>query len=148
MLNSWWLPVVLSRKGAAMNLSRCFKLGLVVLPFGVLAAAGCNMSHPPVVATPPPIVMVSQPIERTVTDYQIFTARTQAVESVEIKARVTGYLTKILVKDGAEVAKGDVLFQIDERPYKASLDLAKANLDFAKAAVVETQAFYDIGVNV
>lgn len=92
--------------------------------------------------------MVAHPIERTITDYQVFTARTQAVQSVEIKARVTGYLTKILFKDGDLVKEGEVLFQIDDRPYKAALDQAKANLELARAALVKTQAEYDIGLAV
>jgi RND family efflux transporter MFP subunit len=111
-------------------------------------ATGCDEKHPEVVATPDPVVLVSQPVERTVTDYQVFTARTQAVQSVDIKARVTGYLTKILFKDGADVKEGDDLFLIDERPYKATLDQANASLLLAKAALVKAQAEYDIGLNV
>ena len=129
----------------------------------VLGAAGCDKKNPDVVATPPPVVMASHPVERTVTDYQVFTARTQAVQSVDIKARVTGYLTKIHFKDGGTVEAGkSILFEIDDRPYKATLDqaiaglevaksgleVAKAGLEIARAAVVKTQADYEIGVNV
>src|SRR5262249_17437598 len=102
----------------------------------------------------PPVVRVARPIERSVSDYQVFTARTQAVQSVELKARITGYLTKLLFEDGAMVKEGEPLFQIDDRPYKAALDLAvgslelaKAQLDFAKANLVKTQADYDIGLS-
>jgi RND family efflux transporter MFP subunit len=101
-----------------------------------------------VTATPPVVVQVSKPVERKVTDYQVFTARTEAVQTVDVKARVTGYLTKLLFKDGDEVKTGSVLFEIDDRQYKATLDEAKANLDVAKAALVKTQAEYDIGLNV
>jgi multidrug efflux system membrane fusion protein len=101
-----------------------------------------------VVQTPPPLVKVSQPVADNVTDYQVFTARTAAVESVDVKPRVTGYLTKILFKDGDLVKKDEVLFEIDDRPYKASLDLAVGNLDLAKAALVKNQADYDIGLAV
>jgi RND family efflux transporter MFP subunit len=100
------------------------------------------------VTPPPPAVMVAQPIERQVTDYQIFTVRTEAVESVDIKARVTGYLQEILFKDGSDVDAGDVLFKIDDRPYKAALDEATANVAYAKAALVEAEANYQIGMNV
>jgi RND family efflux transporter MFP subunit len=100
-------------------------------------------------------VLVSRPLERNVTDYQVFTARTQAVQSVDVKARVSGFLTKLLFKDGADVKEGDILFQIDDRPYKAALDQAKAtltrakaSLDLAKAALVKAQADYDIGLSV
>lgn len=109
---------------------------------------GCDQKHPEPVATPPPVVMVALPAERTVTDYQVFTARTQAVQSVDVKTRVTGYLTGILFKDGDLVKAGDVLFQIDDRPYKAALDQALATLEFDKAALVKAQAEYDIGLSV
>jgi RND family efflux transporter MFP subunit len=132
-----------------------FKAGLLFLAAGFLAAAGCDQKHPQAAETPPPVVLVSRPLERNVTDYQVFTARTQAVQSVDVKARVSGFLTKILVKDGAEVKEGDILFQIDDRPYKATLEQAKAtlsrakaSLDVAKAALVKAQADYDIGLAV
>jgi RND family efflux transporter MFP subunit len=135
------------------------KAGILFLVAGFLAAAGCNPKHPQAAETPPPVVLVSQPIERkgkdAVTDYQVFTARTQAEQSVDVKARVSGFLTKILFKDGADVKEGDVLFQIDDRPFKAALDQAKAtlthakaSLDLAKAALVKAQAEYDIGLAV
>jgi RND family efflux transporter MFP subunit len=113
-----------------------------------LTAAGCDEKNPAVTPTPPPIVQVSTPIERKVTDYQLFTARTEAVQSVDVKSRVTGYLTKILFKDGDEVKAESVLFEIDDRQYKAALDEAKAKLEIAKAALVKTQAEYDIGLSV
>jgi RND family efflux transporter MFP subunit len=113
-----------------------------------LAGAGCDLKDPAVTATPPTAVQVSKPVERNVTDYQVFTARTEAVQSVDIKSRVTGYLTKILFKDGDEVKEGSVLFEIDNRPYKATLDQAKANLEIAKASLIKAQAEYDIGLAV
>jgi RND family efflux transporter MFP subunit len=91
---------------------------------------------------------VARPVERLVTAYEVFTARTQAVQSVDVKARVTGYLMKIDFKDGDPVKEGQVLFEIDIRPYKAALDKAKADLETARAAQVKAQAFYDIGLNV
>jgi RND family efflux transporter MFP subunit len=131
------------------------KAGLLFLAAEFLAVAGCDQKHPQAAETPPPLVLVSRPLERNVTDYQVFTARTQAVQSVDIKARVTGFLTKVLLKDGAEAKEGDILFQIDDRPYKATLDQAKAtlshaeaSLDLAKAALVKAQADYDIGLAV
>ena len=129
--------------------------GIPFLVVGFLAAAGCDEKHPQAAETPPPVVLVSQPLERKVTDYQVFTARTQAVQSVDVKARVSGFLTNILFKDGADVKEGDILFQIDDRPYKAALDQAnatlsraKASLDVAQAALVRAQADYDIGLAV
>ena len=93
-------------------------VGWLAVLFGGLV--GCGQKHPALVTPPPPVVMVSQPVERSVTDNQVFTARTQAVESVDIKARVSGYLTEIKFKDGSLVNEGEVLFKIDDRPYKAA----------------------------
>ena len=113
-----------------------------------LTVAGCAEKHPGAVETPPAIVEVAQPLAREVSDYQVFTSRTQAVQSVDVKARVTGYLQKFDFKDGDEVKEGQVLFEIDDRPYKAALDKAKADLEVASAALVKNQAFYDIGLSV
>jgi multidrug efflux system membrane fusion protein len=140
----------------AMGAKSMLKAGILFLAAGFLAAAGCAQKHPQAAETPPPVVLVSRPLERKdVTDYQVFTSRTQSVQSVDVKARVSGFLTKILVKDGADVKEGDVLFQIDDRPYKAALDQAKATLghakasvELAKAALVKAQADYDIGLAV
>ncbi len=129
---------------ARISLSSSF----FVLAALILSAVGCGDKHPAVVHLPPPVVEFALPIERTVTDYQVFTARTQAVQSVDLKARVLGYLTHINFKDGAMVKEGDVLFQIDDRPYKAALDQAKASFDLAKAAIVKAQAEYDIALDV
>lgn len=113
-----------------------------------LAATGCRGNHTTPVATPPPVVQVAHPVEQDVTDHQVFTARTQAVQSVDVKARVTGYLTKINFKDGGDVTAGQVLYEIDDRPYKAALDKAEADVEVAEASRVTTQAFYDIGISV
>jgi len=83
--------------------------------------------------TPPATVTVSYPLEREVTSYADFTGRTAAVESVEIRARVTGYLEKINFKEGTLVKKGDVLFEIDPRTYQAALDYTKADVERLKA---------------
>jgi len=137
---------------------------LLVIGLCWLAAGGvgCDKKHPEPVQLPPPPAVVAHPIEREITDHQVFTARTQAVQSVDIKARVTGYLTKIAFTDGDEVKKDDILFQIDDRPYKATLDEsigsldqataalaeAKASLQLSRAALVKAQADYDIGLSV
>jgi RND family efflux transporter MFP subunit len=128
--------------------SRFWSRSILATAVVTSAIGGCTQKHPPVVATPAPIVQVSNPLERPVTDNEVFTARTQAIQSVDIKARVTGFLTEIHFKDGDEVKKDQVLFQIDDRPYKAALDNAKATLEFTKAALVKTQAEYDIGLAV
>ncbi len=100
-------------------------VGLAIL---AALASGCSKttaSSPPM---PTPTVTVSQPIAREIVDYNEFRGNTEAVESVEIRARVSGYLTKINFAEGHEVKKGDVLFEIDPRPYQADLDRAVAQI--------------------
>lgn len=79
-----------------------------------------------------PEVTVSQPVVREVTDYVDFTARTEAVNSVNVVARVSGYLVKTPFQEGANVKAGDLLFEIDPRPYQAQYDLALAQLNLSK----------------
>ena len=124
-----------------MSSARFFSKSGSLFAAVALTAAGCAEKHPEAVETPPAIVEVAQPLARQVTDYQVFTARTQAVDSVDVKARVTGYLKKFDFKDGDEVKEGQVLFAIDDRPYKAALDKTKADLEVASAALVKNQAF-------
>ncbi len=95
-----------------------------------------------------PTVAVAKPIERAVTDYVDFTGRTDAVVNTDVRPRVTGYLVGMPFKEGSLVKKDEVLFEIDDRPYKATLDLAKATLAFTKASLVKAQGDYDIGLSV
>src|ERR1700751_5990356 len=101
---------------------RILFLGLCI---GVAGCAGAP-SGPPVPPTTP--VAVSRPVERYVTDYADFTGRTAAVDSVEVRAHVWGYLDKVNFQEGALVKTGDVLFQLDARPYQATFDLDKARV--------------------
>jgi multidrug efflux system membrane fusion protein len=89
---------------------------------------------------PPPEVKVARPVAREVTDYEDFVGRIDAIQSVELRARVTGYLVKTLATEGGEVKKGDVLFEIDPRPYQAQLDQARAEMDLAKARLKLAEA--------
>jgi RND family efflux transporter MFP subunit len=100
-----------------------------------IGLAGCART-PPEAPTAPVSVSVSHPIEREVTDYADYTGRTAAVDSVELRARVWGYLDKVNFKEGALVEKGDVLFEIDPLTYRAALNQAEGNLA-ALAARVE-----------
>ena len=76
---------------------------------------------------------VSHPIQRVVTDYRDFTGRTDAVHSVNIVPRVTGYLVTMPFTEGSEVKAGDLLFEIDPRPYQAQLDQAKSQVTLNEA---------------
>jgi RND family efflux transporter MFP subunit len=100
--------------------------------------AGCAGAPSEPLLPPPTPVTVSYPVERYVTDHADFTARTAAVDSVEVRAHVWGYLEKVNFKEGTLVKKGDVLFELDPRPYQALLDQAKG-----KVAQDEAQLAYD-----
>ncbi len=87
-----------------------------------------------------PIVNVSRPVQRKVVDYIDYTGRTDAVNSVDIRPRVTGYLTKMPFTEGSDVKKGELLFEVDTRPYQAQLDQATGQLELAKARLKVAQA--------
>jgi len=100
-------------------------LGIVAL------AASCSQPAPP--PPPKPKVIVSRALDREVTEWDEYTARLEAIDLVEVRARVSGYLQSVTFKDGAVVQKGDLLFQIDPRPYEAVLHRAEGDLAVAKA---------------
>jgi multidrug efflux system membrane fusion protein len=87
-------------------------------------------------------VPVSRPVERHVTDYVDFTGRTDAVHSVNIIARVTGYLVRMPFEEGAEVKKGELLFQIDPQPYEAQVRLGEAQVATSEAMLVLAKQNY------
>lgn len=113
---------------------------LAVLLFLDGASSGCEARSIPQTVAEPPRVEVSLPIEREVVDYNDFTGRTAAVQSVEIRARVSGYLDKIHFRDGFEVNEGDLLFELDPRPYEAALAEAEANVAAAEARRLRLEA--------
>ena len=82
---------------------------------------------------PPPKVTVAKPVVREIVEQDQYTGRFDAINLVEMRARVTGYLEKINFADGQTVKKGDTLFVIDRRPYKAALEQAQAAVTSAKA---------------
>ncbi len=92
---------------------------------------------------PPPQVTVSKPVVRDVVETDDFIGRFQASESVSIRSRVGGYLDKIAFKDGQIVQQGDLLFEIDERPFITTLNEASAQLTVAKSTLVYAQAQFD-----
>ena len=108
---------------------------LVAAAVGVVVAgaAGCERVQPKLAAPRPPVVVVSRPVTDYVTDNEDFTGRTEAVYSVNITARVSGYLDKVHFKDGDEVKEGDLLFEIDPRPYKAEMNRTESVLAQSEA---------------
>ena len=116
------------------NVARCAAvLGLV------LAVAGCKKSNqyaPP----PPPKVSVAKPVARKITRYLEATGNTAAVASVDLVARVQGFLQGISYTDGAAVKTGDILFTIEPLPFQAKLNQAQAAEASAQATLVDAQA--------
>jgi multidrug efflux system membrane fusion protein len=126
--------------------------------FLVLAALaggliGCQRRAPQAEAAPPPTIPVSQPVEREVTDFTEYTGRTDAVESVTVRPRVTGELKKMPFKEGSDVRgpvklfgavlrPGDLLFTVDPEPYQASYDQADGQLKLYKAQKVLAEVNY------
>jgi RND family efflux transporter MFP subunit len=103
---------------------------------------GCARAPAEATASAPLPVMVSHPVERDVTDYADFTGRTAAVDSVEVRARVSGYLDTVNFKEGALVKKDDKLFEIDPRPYRAELARAKGTVAQIDARVRRLERDY------
>lgn len=117
---------------------RRFAGTVALLSAALVVAFGCDKPPAAASAPPPPPVVVVQPIRQTVIDYKDFTGRTEPVESVDVRARVAGYLEKIPFTDGQEVKKGDVLFQIDARPFQA--EFARANAEIGRVEAQLTKA--------
>jgi len=84
-------------------------------------------------APPPPVVTVASPLVQNLIEWDEFTGRFEATETVDVRARVSGYLDAVNFEDGAMVEKGDVLFVIDPRPYQTAVDQAKADVASAEA---------------
>jgi len=102
----------------------------------LIATIGCLLScnkQEPVQAIPPPPVTISKPVQKEIVEWDEYTARTEAVENVNITPRVSGYIDNITFKAGDLVNKGDLLFVIDPRPYQAAFDQAQAQERVAEA---------------
>jgi len=99
-------------------------LSVAALTIGLLVP-GCG-KHSSMTALAPPVVTVVQPIAREVVEWDEYIGRLESPETVELRARVSGYLDKVHFKEGKEVKKGDLLFTIDPRPYRADYDHADA----------------------
>lgn len=110
-------------------------LGTLAILATVAFLAACNESGGDQAqsAPPPPPVTVATPLVQKITEWDEFTGRYEATATVEVRARVSGYLQSINFADGATVKQGDVLFVIDPRPYQATVDSAKADLANAEA---------------
>jgi len=111
-------------------MTRTIALGSVLLAAQLLA--GCD-SKPVAGSAPPPPVTVARPLQKTITEWDEYTGRFTAVESVDVRARVSGFIDSIHFNEGQIVKQGDLLFVIDPRPYRLAVEQAKADVERAKA---------------
>jgi RND family efflux transporter MFP subunit len=112
-----------------------FRRLLILAP---LAAAACGKEAPP--PPQPPQVTVATPLAREVTDWDEYTGRFEAVDDVQLRARVSGQVTGILFRDGQDVRAGQVLFQIDPRPFQALVAQAEAQVSSAEATLANARS--------
>jgi RND family efflux transporter MFP subunit len=119
-------------------------LGLLLIVFSLLCTlslSGCtDKTQARQAAAKPPEVYFTVPVYKEVSESEEFTGRTESDHSVEMRARVTGYLDKVNFKDGAEVKLGEVLFEVDPRLYQAELDRATAAVAQTEAKVIRLDA--------
>src|SRR6476660_3920816 len=132
------IPLVSSL--SLMHGARAIALPLAIATLVATCGEGQKQAGPP-----PPAVTVAEPVKRTVVDYDEYVGRFAAINSVEIRARVSGYLDQLHFKDGQLVKQGDLLFTIDKRPFQNTLDQARANLVQAQSNVAFTESDYTRG---
>ncbi|KGM57626.1 acriflavin resistance protein AcrA [Lysobacter arseniciresistens ZS79] len=109
------------------------ELALALAALLVVGLSGCGTQAAPGGGMPPPQVSVATVVEKPVKQWDEFSGRIEAVTSVDLRPRVSGYVERIAYEEGQEVGKGDLLFVIDPRPYRAALAQAEANLERARS---------------
>ncbi|MBV9956685.1 MAG: efflux RND transporter periplasmic adaptor subunit [Pseudolabrys sp.] len=125
-------------------LSFTHRIALLLAAAASLTLAGCGDSQKQQAAPPPPVT-VANPIKRTVVDYDEYVGRFVAVNSVEVRARVSGYLEAVHFTDGQLVKQGDLLFTIDKRPFQNVVEQARATLTQAKSNLSFSEADFNRG---
>jgi RND family efflux transporter MFP subunit len=114
-----------------------------VAALSAVFAAGCTKKAAEAPPSAAQVVPVSHPVVREVTDFSDYTGRTDAVQSVNVRSRVTGYLVKMPFEEGAEVHEGDVLFEVDPRPYQALVDQAQSQVTLYQAQYKLARTTYE-----
>ena len=104
------------RETGVNSMKRTILLGSLFMAMAVLA--GCDSKPAATAPPPPPPVTVARPLQKTITEWDEYTGRFTAVETVEVRARVSGFIDSIHFKEGQIVKQGDLLFVIDQRPYQ------------------------------
>jgi RND family efflux transporter MFP subunit len=98
-----------------------------------LLLGGCDNKPPASAAQPAPPVTVAHPLQKTITEWDEYTGRFTALETVEVRARVSGFIDSVHFNEGQTIKQGDLLFVIDQRPYQLAVDQAKADVERAQA---------------
>jgi RND family efflux transporter MFP subunit len=132
-------------QGAGFGKASPGRIGLLLLIAGALSACGEKPQQQ--AAAAPPAVTVAQPVKRTVTDWDEFTGRFEAVEEVQVRPRVGGYVTNVEFKDGDMVHAGDLLYLIDSRPFEAVAAQADGQLSDARAKAELAKRELDRGLS-
>lgn len=115
--------------------SKCAVIALLSIPF--VGQWGCKKAPPPVI--PPTEVTVSRPLQRQIADAVEYTGTTAAPEAVDVRARVTGFLEKVLFEPRSRVKAGDVIFEIDARSFQTALERAEADVQAKDAQLVKAK---------
>jgi membrane fusion protein, multidrug efflux system len=137
-----------TRSSGRLRVNEITRLWLIApLTALVIDLTGCGEKPQQQAATAPPTVTVAQPLKRTVTDWDEFTGRFEAIEEVQVRARVGGFVTNVEFKDGDIVHTGDLLYLIDSRPFEAVAEQADGQLADARAKVELAKRDLDRGLN-
>lgn len=130
------MPILVARQAAPRSSDgRRLRILRIVAAcaLGAVAGSSSGCSEPAAPSPPPPEVDVARPVVREITEWDDYTGRLSAIDAVEVRPRVSGYLESVHFKEGQVVEKGDLLFVIDPRPFRAALDAAEAEVRGAQA---------------
>src|SRR5579871_309979 len=123
-----------------VSLKSVMTLSILAMVLAIVAGCARNTAAQGAGAPPAPQVTVAKVITKPITEFDEFTGRFEAIDRVEIRPRVNGYISSVNFTEGSEVKKGDVLFVIDQRPYAADLKHAQAQLAQTKSALSLAQS--------